>query len=67
MSESKLVGRLTYNVEEAAQLLGLSKNIAYEAVASGAIPSIRIGRRILVPRAALEAMLASAGNAPRAA
>jgi len=49
--------RLTLTVEEAAATLGISRAFAYEAVRRGEIPSIRIGRRVLVPRAALERML----------
>lgn len=49
--------RLTLTVEEAATLLGISRAFAYEAVARGEIPSIRIGRRILVPKAALQRLL----------
>jgi excisionase family DNA binding protein len=45
-------------VEEAAELLGLSRSTAYDAVRTGDLPSIRIGRRILIPRARLEALLA---------
>lgn len=50
--------RLVFTVEEAAQLLGISRSFAYEAVQRGDIPSMRIGRRILVPKAALERFLA---------
>ena len=49
--------RLVFTVEEAAQLLGISRSFAYEAVRRGDIPSIRIGRRILVPKAALHRLL----------
>jgi excisionase family DNA binding protein len=49
--------RLTLTVPEVAALLGVSRNAAYEAVAVGQIPSIRIGRRLLVPRVALERLL----------
>jgi len=42
-------------------MLGISRAFAYEAVNRGEIPSIRIGRRILVPRSALENLL---GEAP---
>lgn len=55
------VERLTLTVEEAATMLGISRAFAYEAVNRGEIPSIRIGRRILVPRSALENLL---GEAP---
>lgn len=48
----------TYTVPEAARKLGIGRNSAYEAVRSGEIPSIRIGGRILVPRLALDRMLA---------
>jgi len=41
---------------DTGQLLGLSKASTYEAVARGDIPSIRIGRRLLVPTAALRRM-----------
>ena len=51
--------RLTLTVEEAGTLLGISRAFAYEAVNRGDIPSIRIGRRILVPKVALERMLAA--------
>lgn len=48
----------TYTVEEAAALLGIGRNSTYEAIARGEVPSIRIGRRILVPKLALDRMLA---------
>jgi excisionase family DNA binding protein len=44
---------LTLTVEEAARALGISRQLGYEGVRRGDIPSIRIGRRILVPRARL--------------
>lgn len=50
---------LTYTVSEAASLLGISRNSAYEAVRVGDLPSIRLGRRILIPRRRLEHLLAS--------
>jgi excisionase family DNA binding protein len=54
--------RLVYTVEEAATLLGISRSFAYEAVERGEIPSMRIGRRILVPKAALERFLEASGG-----
>jgi len=49
--------RLTYSVPEAARALGISRGAAYAAAAGGTIPTIRIGRRLLVPRAALARLL----------
>jgi excisionase family DNA binding protein len=48
---------LTMTVEEAAARLGVGRNTAYQAAASGQLPTIRIGRRLLVPCAALEQLL----------
>lgn len=52
--------RLTLTVEEAARLLGISRALGYELVARGEVPSIRLGRRIVVPRRALDTLLDSA-------
>ena len=56
---------LTITVEAAGKLLGVYRNSAYEAVRRNELPVIRIGRRLLVPRAALEKLLASAGDGRR--
>lgn len=48
---------LTLSVREASILLGLSRGLTYEAVRTGKLPSIKIGRRILIPRAALLRLL----------
>ncbi|MFO8102067.1 MAG: helix-turn-helix domain-containing protein [Dehalococcoidia bacterium] len=49
--------KLTLTVEESARLLGISRGLAYELARTGQIPVIRFGRRMLVPRAALERLL----------
>lgn len=49
--------RLTVTVDETAAILGIGRNAAYDGVRAGTIPSIRVGRRILVPRGALERLL----------
>jgi excisionase family DNA binding protein len=54
--------RLAFSVGEARKLLGLSRGLIYEAIRTGQISSVRIGRRILIPRAALEKLLANPGN-----
>ena len=55
--------RLTYSVEEAAKLLGISRAFAYKCIKSGEIPHIRIGGRILVSKSALHLFV----DGPRAA
>lgn len=53
----------TLTVEEAAAVLGISRGLAYEGVREGTIPSLRIGRRLLVPRKALDRLLGDAVSA----
>jgi len=50
----------TYTVDEAAKILGISRNCAYDAVRRGEIPAIRLGRRLVVARKALELLLVGA-------
>ena len=47
----------TLTIDEAAKVLGVGRNKAYEAVHRGEIPTIRIGKRILVLREPLKRML----------
>ena len=57
--------RGTYTVKEAGRKLGLGRNSTYEGIRKGEIPSIRIGNRILVPKAALDRMLSGDSQAAR--
>jgi excisionase family DNA binding protein len=43
----------TISVEQTAEILGLSRSTVYEAVKRGEIPTLNVGRRILVPVAKL--------------
>jgi excisionase family DNA binding protein len=47
----------TISVERAAKLLGVSRSVAYRAAASGQLPTISFGRRLLVPTSRLLEML----------
>jgi excisionase family DNA binding protein len=57
MKNNEKVNRSVLSVEEVRSQLGLSRSLMYDAVRSGQIPAIRIGRRILIPRTALEQLL----------
>ncbi len=48
---------VTLRVEELMPVLGIGRNSAYELVRSGQIRSIRIGRKIRVPRDAVAEFL----------
>ena len=52
--------RLVLTVDEAAYLLNISRGLAYELVARGELPAIRLGRRIVIPRVAMEELLGTA-------
>jgi excisionase family DNA binding protein len=57
MTERAALSSPVLTVEEAGDLLRISRGSAYQAVRAGEIPSVRIGRRVLVPRHALLALL----------
>lgn len=50
---------LTISVEEAARVLGISRGAAYTHARDGSLPTIRLGKRLLVPKAALEKLLSA--------
>ena len=49
--------RLCVSVPEAAKMIGISRNFAYELVNQKQLPVIRFGKRKLIPRVALEKRL----------
>jgi excisionase family DNA binding protein len=49
MTEPLLVG-----VREAARVLGLGRDSCYALVREGRLRAVRVGRRVLIPRAELE-------------
>ena len=57
MKEDEKIERLTLTVEEAGNILGISRGLAYEMARCGKLPTIRFGHRILIPKVALEKML----------
>jgi excisionase family DNA binding protein len=57
MEELPKVRRKTLTVPEAAEALGVSRQQAYDAAKTGEIPTIKVGKRILVPVAAFNKLL----------
>jgi excisionase family DNA binding protein len=49
--------RRTYTIDEVAKLLGVGRNQAYESARRGDFPTLRIGKRLLAPKAAIDKML----------
>jgi excisionase family DNA binding protein len=58
----KQENKLIYSVIEMAELLGIGRSKAYELVRSGTIPSLRLGRRIIIPKLALSRFLAECAH-----
>jgi excisionase family DNA binding protein len=53
---------LALTVDEAAEILKIGRNGCYALVASGQLSAVRLGRRIVVPREAVERLLAISGT-----
>lgn len=49
--------RRVWSVDETARILGISRAHAYELIARRELPSLRLGRRIVIPKHALDALL----------
>jgi excisionase family DNA binding protein len=56
--------RLVLTIAEAAEVLGISRAFAYELCARGELPVIRLGRRRLVPKQALLALVGADADGP---
>lgn len=56
---SHMAERLTVTAQEAATIIGVSESMVYKLAKTGALPTLRAGRRVLVRRADLFAWLQS--------
>ncbi|RDE06237.1 helix-turn-helix domain-containing protein [Sphingomonas aracearum] len=54
------VERLTYTIPEVARALGISERSVYNRIYDGTLTKMQIGRRVLVPAAALRALAGGA-------
>ena len=54
--------KLAITIDEAAELLGIGRSLAYTAARDGSLPTVRIGRRLLVPVRKLERLLDTSGG-----
>jgi excisionase family DNA binding protein len=55
--------KVTYTAVEVEKILGLSRNSVYEGLHSGQIPCVKVGRRFLIPKAAVDRWLMSGSTA----
>ena len=56
--------RLVFTVRQAADALGVSDDLVYELTARGEIPCLRLGRRRVIPRRAIELLLEQTMDQP---
>ncbi len=69
MVDNTEIKRLTSTVPEAGKKLGLGRNVTYDAVANGSLPSMRFGKRIVISNEIIRQILAGelvVGNKSRA-
>lgn len=48
---------MAVSIEQAAEMLGVSRAFAFRLAARGELPTVRLGRRLLVPLSSLEEVL----------
>jgi hypothetical protein len=58
--DSRWDGKSTFTIQEAGEILGLSRGAAYAAAKSKLLPVVWVGRRGIVPRVQLERLLLGA-------
>jgi excisionase family DNA binding protein len=56
--------RLTLTPKESMRFTGFGSNHTYAMLKSGEMPSIRVGKKFFIPKAALVKWLENAGNRP---
>ena len=49
--------KLTFTVSEFGRLAGIGRNLAYEAVRTGQVRAVRIGKRLLIPKSEVRRLL----------
>jgi len=59
LEQDTVVGRLAYSPDEAAELLGISRELIHDLLRTGQLGSVKAGRRRLISKRHLEEFLAS--------
>lgn len=52
--------QIALSIEQAGEVLGISRAAVYKALARGDLPSLRVGGRRLIPRSAVQALVEKA-------
>ena len=63
MNESRK-GVVVYTVPEVSRMLGINRNLGYEMARTGQIPTIKLGSRLVCPKAAIDRLLSQGSPMP---
>ena len=56
---------VVYTVPEVSRMLGINRNLGYEMARTGQIPTIKLGRRLVCPKAAIDRLLSEGSSTSR--
>lgn len=51
------IQKSVYSIPEVAKVLGVSRTLAYDLANKGELPVLRLGKRMVIPKVALDKML----------
>ena len=60
--DQKVYERSVYTVAQVAKMFGINRNLAYELARRGELPAIRLGKRLVCPKVAIDRMLREPGE-----
>jgi excisionase family DNA binding protein len=60
--DQKVYEKSVYTVAQVAKMLGINRNLAYELARRGELPALRLGRRFVCPKVAIDRMLQEPGE-----
>ncbi len=60
MRENTTKSNARYSIEELAEALGISRDSVYKGIKNGDIPHLKVGRRLILPRTAINTWMQGA-------
>lgn len=54
--------KYVYTVPQVARMLGINRNLAYQLARIGSLPTLRLGKRLVCPKVAIDRMLQQADD-----
>ena len=60
--DQKAYAESVYTVPQVAKMFGINRNLAYDLARRGTLPAIRLGKRLVCPKVAIDRMLREPGE-----